>query len=99
MHVTAEIARMRFTNQLTSTGVATFPKAQVSGKSRTEVMKLIRPKLRMEPSRADGRFTKTPYSARQVVAMKAISNPRIATCPVLAPRLKPKDPNCAEQSE
>ena len=40
--------------------VATFPKAQVRGKSRTEVMKLMRPKLRMEPSRADGRFTRTP---------------------------------------
>src|SRR6266496_2856216 len=39
--------------------VATFPKAQVRGKSRTEVMKLMRPKLRMEPSRADGRFTRT----------------------------------------
>src|SRR5206468_4033680 len=60
MQVTAEIARTRFMNQLTSTGVATFPKAQVRGKSRTEVMKLMRPKLRMAPSRADGRFTRTP---------------------------------------
>src|SRR5947199_10100573 len=40
--------------------VATFPKAQVRAKSRTEVMKLMRPKLRMEPSPTDGRFTRTP---------------------------------------
>jgi len=50
----------------------------------------------MEPSSADGRFTRTPYSAQQVVATKAINNPRIATCPAVAPGLKPKDANGAD---
>ena len=34
----------------TWSGVAIFPKSKVSGKSSADVMKLIRVKLRMEPS-------------------------------------------------
>ena len=44
----------------TCKGVSILPKIQVSGKSMAEVRKLMTPKLRMLPSRADGRFTRTP---------------------------------------
>ena len=37
-----------------------LPKARVSGNSSAEVMKLTTPKLRIDPSSADGRLIRTP---------------------------------------
>ena len=52
MQVTAETIRMMFTRAPTWSGVAIVPNARVSGRSSAEVMKLIKPKLRIGPRRA-----------------------------------------------
>ena len=40
-------------------GASILPKSKVSGNESAEVMKLITPKLRIAPSCAEGRFTRT----------------------------------------
>ena len=79
MQVTAEMTRMPLTCAPATHGVAIFPNKQVSGRSRTEVKKLMRAKLRMLPIRAAGRLTKTPYNAQQLVAVAraVISSPKL----------------------
>ena len=57
-----------------------FAKRKREGQQQAEVMKLTIPKLRIEPSWAEGRLIKTPYSAQQKVAVKAMNSPGSATC-------------------
>ena len=62
-------------------------------------MKLMRPKLRMEPSRAEGRFTKDTVKRPTRGGDEGNEQSANSDMPGVSPRLKPKDANGAEQSQ